>query len=196
MDRAIITLDEFDKLLEAYVDDHVGSVEQLTNQLRLVATEYDHIGLIIAGSELMRKITDQYRNALYGSTAVIELSCYDAPEQYEDACRIIEPGMLSGRRDFSLVGKMIIQITGGHPLYMRTLACAAANLTKRNRISPGLVNDAVRKLLKNEVLHGYIPDPGNTIRQPLQALSLMTNRLDEERANLILLVVAARTTLP
>jgi len=195
VNRAIIIFDEFDKMLKAYREELGENVESLLNQLRLMATEYNDIGLVIAGSDSMRKITAQYGNALYGSTAVIELSCFDSSETFEDAKKIIQPTKLHGRRDFSLVFETMVKMTGGHPLYLRLLAFATAKLARRNRISPGLVYQAVRKLLNNEVLQGTIPEFKNTVKATLQAVSPLGDELDENRALLLLYEIAAKTTL-
>lgn len=71
--RVILVLDEFDKLLENYRKGYVNEVEELVNQLRRAATEENDIGVVFAGSDLMKRITAHYRSALYGSATEIEL---------------------------------------------------------------------------------------------------------------------------
>lgn len=77
---------------------------------------------------------------------------------------------------------------------MRLVACAAAHLTSRRNVSHGTVAEAVRKLLRNEVLQGYLIDPQQQVLQSLQVLSVLGAE-DERYARLVLLQLARRTTL-
>ena len=74
IDSVILVFDEFDKLLEEYRRGLTAQVEELTNNLRHAATEEQGLGIILAGSDLMRNIVGHYRNALFGV-------CADRPSQ-------------------------------------------------------------------------------------------------------------------
>ena len=89
--QIILVLDEFDKLLEHYRKGFAADVEDLTNQLRRAATEEQDIGLILAGSDLMRTVVGQYRNALYGSTVDIYLEGFDGKKDRVAIKHIIIP---------------------------------------------------------------------------------------------------------
>jgi AAA+ ATPase superfamily predicted ATPase len=194
--HVILVLDEFDKLLESYRKGYEGNVEELVNQLRRAATEEPDIGIVLAGSDLMKIIIDHYRSALYGSARTITLDCFDREEHREEAYKIIAPERIRGRREFSKpTVDEIIRITGGHPLYMRLVGCAASHLSQRRRVSIGTVVQAVQELLHNEVLQGDLPDPKNLVKQPLQALKLMESDLDESLGRLLLLQLAHHTSL-
>jgi hypothetical protein len=193
--QIVLVLDEFDKLLEHYRKGFQSEVEDLTNQLRRAATEEVDIGLILAGSDLMRNVIEQYRNALYGSSTTIELNCFDQQKDRSSVRAIIAPPSLKGRRLFSeAVLDDIIRITGGHPLYMRLVACTASWITQRKRISRGIIIEAVYKLVRNEALKGYLPDPPNLIKQPLQSLNILSLS-DQPLAEILLLQIARYTTL-
>ncbi|MGH8070785.1 MAG: AAA family ATPase [Candidatus Entotheonellia bacterium] len=194
--RVILVLDEFDKLLESYRKGYEGNVEELVNQLRRAATEEPDIGVVLAGSDLMKIIIGHYRSALYGSATEIKLDCFDSEAHRKEAYKIIAPERIRGRREFSEpTVDEIIQITGGHPLYMRLVGCAASHLSQRRRVSKGIVVQAVQGLLHNEVLQGDLPDPKNLVKQPLQALKLMESDLDESLGRLLLLQLARHTSL-
>src|SRR5207249_11295936 len=170
----ILVLDEFDKLLESYRKGYEENVEELVNQLRRAATEEPDIGVVLAGSDLMKIIIGHYRSALYGSATEIKLGCFDSEAHRKEAYKSIAPERIRGRREFSEpTADEIIRITGGHPLYMRLAGCAASRLSQRRRVSIGTVVQAVQGLLHNEVLQGYIPDPKNLVTQPLQTLKLI-----------------------
>lgn len=193
--QIILVLDEFDKLREHYRKGYEADVEELTNQLRRAATEEQDIGLILAGSDLMRSVVGQYRNALYGSAIVISLEGFDEKKDRMAIRHIIAPDALMGRRLFDdAVIDDILRITGGHPLFMRLLACGAAWLNQRQRVTRGTVIETVGKLLRNEILPGYLPDMPNLALQPLQMLRLM-EEMDEIFAKLLLLQLARHTTL-
>ena len=74
IDGVILVFDEFDKLLEDYRRGLEAEVEELTSQLRHCATEERGLGIILAGSDLMRTIVGHYRNALFGSARVVSAS--------------------------------------------------------------------------------------------------------------------------
>ena len=193
--QVVLVLDEFDKLLEHYRKGYEANVEELMNQLRRAATEESDIGLILAGSDLMRNVVDRYRNALYGSTTVIELKCLDNAKDRTAAAKIIAPQALRDRRRFSpQVVSDIVTITGGHPLYMRLVACGSASLSRRRSVSRGTVIETVHKLLRNEVLPGYLPDPPNLVIQPLQVLRLL-DPVDQTLAEIVLRQLARHTGL-
>ena len=193
--QVILVLDEFDKLREHYRAGYEADVEDLTNQLRRAATEEQDLGLILAGSDLMRSVVGQYRNALYGSAIVIPLDGFDEKKDRMAIRRIVAPDALKGRRLFDdAVVDDIVRITGGHPLFMRLLACAAAWLNQRQRVTRGTVIETVGKLLRNEVLPGYLPDMPYLALQQLQVLRVMVE-MDEIFAKLLLLQLARYTTL-
>ena len=59
IESVILVFDEFDKLLEEYRRGLTASVEELTSQLRHAATEERGLGMIFAGSDLMKSILGQ-----------------------------------------------------------------------------------------------------------------------------------------
>jgi len=191
----VLVFDEFDKLLEHYHSGYEAEVEELTNQLRRAATEEPNLGLVLAGSDLMEKVLNQYRNALYGSATVVHLGTFDREKDRDAARRIVAPEALKNRRQFSdQVVADIVRFTGGHPLYMRLVACAAVWISRRRRISRGTVIESISLLLRNQVLQGYLPDVANVVTQPMQVIGLLTP-LDQALAHLLLLVMARHTTL-
>jgi len=191
----VLLFDEFDKLLEHYRKGHEADVEELTNQLRRAATEEKDLGVVLAGSDLMEIILGQYRNAMFGSASRLRLECFDRAQDRVFARAIIAPESLKGRRRFSdAVLDQIVQITGGHPLFMRLVACAAVYLSPRRNISHGTVAEAVGKLLRNEVLQGYLIDPQQQVLQSLQVLTVLGAE-DDRYARVILLQLARHTTL-
>ncbi|MGD0075659.1 MAG: ATP-binding protein [Candidatus Binataceae bacterium] len=195
VERVVLLFDEFDKLLEHYRKGSQQDVEELTNQLRRAATEEQDLGIIVAGSDLMRHLIDHPRNALYGSATVLQLKCFDEPGQRAAARLIVAPDGLNGRLKFNeQVLDDVIRITGGHPLFMRLVACAAAYLTRRRNVSRGTVVNAVTRLLRNEVLQGDLPDVPQLVRQPLQVIASL-EPIDRVSANLLLLQLARHTTL-
>lgn len=191
--RTVLVMDEFDKLLEAYRKNMRNEVEELINQLRLAATEEQELGLLLAGSDLMRGILDHYRSAMYGSATVIQLEGF---HDLEKARQIIAPTALQGRREFGdAVCREVIKITGGHPLYMRLVGCAASHLSNHRRVSIGTIHEAVDKLLRGQVLKGTFPDPLNLVKQPLSALKLMESETEERLCRLLLLQLARPISL-
>jgi hypothetical protein len=195
VDQIVFVMDEFDKLLEFYRKGHEADVEELTNQLRRAATEEENIGIILAGSDLMRNVVGQYRNALYGSASVILLECFDGKRHRSEARRIVAPETLRGRRIFSeAVLDELVKVTGGHPLYLRLVACGAAWLTRKRHVSRGDVIESVHKLLRNDVLQGFLPDPPNLVVQPLQALRIL-DRKDQILSEILLRQIARHTTI-
>jgi hypothetical protein len=119
----------------------------------------------------MENILGRYRNALFGSASVLRLECFDKPEQRAFARAIVAPDALRGRRRFGDGPlQFLVDMTGGHPLFMRLVACASAYLSARRNISYGTVTTTIQKLLRNEVLQGYLPDVQQQVLQPLQAL--------------------------
>jgi hypothetical protein len=111
------------------------------------------------------------------------------------ARQIVAPEALRKRQLFSEdVLDDIIKITGGHPLYMRLVACAAASLSRRQRVTRGTVIEAVHGLLHNVVLQGYLPDVPSLVMQPLQALKLLET-MDQILAEILLRQFARYTTL-
>lgn len=191
--RTVLVMDEFDKLLEAYRKNMRNEVEELINQLRLAATEEQELGLLLAGSDLMRGILDHYRSAMYGSATVIQLEGF---QDLEKARQIIAPTALQGRREFGdAVCLDVIKITGGHPLYMRLVGCAASHLSNHRRVSIGTIHEAVDKLLRGQVLKGTFPDPLNLVKQPLSALKLMESETEERLCRLLLLQLARPISL-
>lgn len=195
LSQIVLVLDEFDKLLESYWKGYEAEVGGLTNQLRRAATEEMDIGLVLAGSDLMRRVVGQYRNAFYGSATTIQLECFTGGKHRLSARRIVAPEALRRRRLFGEdVLDDIIRITGGHPLYMRLVACAAAHLSRRQRVTRGTVNEAVHRLLRNVVLQGHLPDVPTLVMQPLQAVRLLETT-DQLLAELLLRQFARHTTL-
>jgi hypothetical protein len=77
---------------------------------------------------------------------------------------------------------------------MRLVACAAAALAHRRNISHGDVVDAVQKLLRNEVLQGFLPDTANLVIQPLQALRILEAN-ERVLSEILLRQIARHTTL-
>ena len=110
-ERVILIFDEFDKLLEEYRTQR-EDVEELTNQLRHAGTEDDDIGILLAGSELMKRFVGQPRNALYGSATHIELQCFDSSEDRGAAREIVAPQRLMGRRVFRTLPATSLPPTG------------------------------------------------------------------------------------
>ena len=195
VNHVILLLDEFDKLLEIYQGGHRAEVEELINQLRRAATEEDRIGLVLAGSDLMKEVIGLYRSALYGSAVDVKLGYFSSDKDRVFARQIIAPQALGSARSFGEdVVTEIVDIAGGHPLYMRLLACAAAYLSRRNRVSRSVVLQATRDLLRGGLLGGYLPEPTNLVKQPLQAL-LSLKPEDRVLSELLLLQIARRTTL-
>lgn len=194
-DSVVLVFDEFDKLLEEYRSGMAADVEDLTSQLRHAATEEHGLGIILAGSDLMGKIVGHYRNALFGSARVVHLECFDAEAHIKEATRIISPERLGNRRTFTADGiRQVIDICGGHPLYMRLLACAAAKLAKTRRIGGGSVKAVVPPLLTNAVFPGFFPDVSGTVRQQLQFLNLM-EPASRNLSELFLLTLARYSSL-
>ena len=193
----VLVFDEFDKLLEAYRKGLEPQVQELLNQLRRAALEDPSIGVILAGSDLMKVILLEYRSAMYGSAAVVPLTCFDTPAQRVDAERVIRPLRLSQRRRFPQhVVDAIVTITGGHPYYLRLLSCAACFVSTRQVVSVGTVHQAVRNLLRNEILRDAgLPDPLNLVLGPLQALAYLESEDDELLGWLLLLQLAHVTAL-
>jgi len=192
----VLIFDEFDKLLEAYRKDLRPRVEEVINQLRHAALEKSNFGVVLAGSDLMKGIFEQYRNALFGSTRPLELKGFDGEDHRDDARQIIAPARLGARRIFAeAVVERIVEIAGGHPLYMRMIGCAATHLSRRRRISIGSVHKAVAALLENRVLPGDLIDPPNLVKEPQQALKLMESDEDEILGRLLLLQMARVTSL-
>ena len=195
VESVILVFDEFDKLLEGYRRGLTAGVEELTNQLRHAATEERGLGMILAGSDLMKSILGQYRNALYGSARIVEIECFDSEDHRREATQIIAPDGLRNRRVFTADGiRQVVEICGGHPLYMRLLACAAVERSQTRRISPGSVNATVPALLDNAVFPGLFPDVAGTVRQQLQCLNLM-DQIRRSLSELFLLVLARYSSL-
>jgi len=194
--QVVLLFDEFDKLLEAYRRNMRPKVEELINQLRRAALELDDIGLVVAGSDLMKSLVGEYRSAFYGSATDLHLERFTEDKHFNEAKAIISPQRLQARRIFTdPVVQRIVAVTGGHPLYMRLVSCAAVCLSDRRRISMGTVHEAVRRLLENSVLAGHLPDPMNLVTQPLQALKLMDSDKEELLGRLLLLQLARSTSL-
>ena len=192
-DSVVLVFDEFDKLLEAYRLDLRQYVEELVNQLRRAATEYPNLGILLAGSDLMRLILEQYRSALYGSASIIELEGLDSPDE---ARAIIAPERLMGKRRFrQRVVERIVSMAGGHPLYMRTIAMASALTAKSTFVTEGTALTAAQDLIGGRVLTGYIPEFRNLVLQPLQSLAILEEGLDATLARLLLLRTAVHTSL-
>lgn len=197
--RFVLLFDEFDKLLECYRRGWEAEVEELTNNLRHAATEERGLGIVLAGSELMARIVGHYRNALFGSAQDLHLRCFSGPEHRQDAVQIISPERLGGRRVFTEQAiEQVIRISGGHPLYMRLVACASARLVPRRRITAQVVSGAVNSLLRNRVLPGRFPDPPRLVRQPLQVLQLIDQKEEmygHALAEMLLFVLARHSSL-
>ena len=192
----VLVMDEFDKLLESYRKGYTEKVEELINQLRRAATEEEDIGIILAGSDLMKQVVGHYRSAFYGSATVIELPCFNKDSDLEEAHEVIAPHRIRGFRHFSKeIVRKIVGITGGHPLYLRLIGCVCSYITTRKRISSGTVMEATRKFISEEVLRGNLPGSMHLILQPLQALRLMETQLDEDLGRLMLLKLARNTSL-
>jgi hypothetical protein len=195
IERTVLVFDEFDKLLEHYRSDNREHVEDLTSQLRRAATEESTIGIVVAGSDLMREVVGHYRNALYGSATEIELKTFDRRADAVAVRRIVAPESLRGRRIFEAdVVNHILELTGGHPLFIRLVACAAATVSRRRVVSRGTVREAVSALLRNDVLEGRISNFSNMVRQPLQVLRLLSPE-DAVLAELLLVEFASITTM-
>ena len=195
VDSVVLVFDEFDKLLEEYRRGLRAEVEELTNQLRHAATEEQGLGIVLAGSDLMRSILGHYRNALFGSARIVSLECFDADAHIKEARKIIAPESLRNRRVFTDDGlRQVVDICGGHPLYMRLLACAAVERSRTRRISGGTVRATVPALLDNAVFPGLFPDVAGTVRQQLQCLNLM-DPARRSLAELFLLVLARYSSL-
>ena len=90
--------------------------------------------------------------------------------------------------------RMIVEHTGGHPLFLRIVGCVCSVVAKRRRISRGVVMEGIARLVRNEVLEGDLPDPVSVAKQQLQPLRLL-KREDALRAELLLVRLAQRTTL-
>jgi hypothetical protein len=194
--RIVLVMDEFDKLLENYRKGYVNEVEELINQLRRAATEEKNIGIILAGSDLMRRITGHYRSALYGSAIEVELGYFNEDQHKQEAREIIAPHQIAKFREFPPeVVQEVVRITGGHPWYMRLIGCVTSYISSRQRISIGTVMEATRKFLDNNVLQGDLPGPMHLVLQPLQALRLMETPIDETLGRLLLLQLARHTSL-
>jgi len=192
----VLVMDEFDKLLESYRKGYAEKVEELINQLRRAATEEEDIGIVLAGSDLMKQVVGHYRSAFYGSATVIELPCFDKDSDAKEAHEVVAPHRIRGFRHFSTdIVREIVKITGGHPLYLRLIGCVCSYITTRKRISSGTVMEATRKFLAEEVLQGNLPGSMHLVLQPLQALKLMETQLDEDLGRLMLLKLARNTSL-
>ena len=195
VNHVVLLFDEFDKLLEIYRGEHRAEVEELINQLRRAATEEDRIGLALAGSDLMKEVIGLYRSALYGSAVDVKLGYFSSDKDKKFAKQIIAPQALGSARSFGEDAVTeIIDIAGGHPLYMRLLSCAAAYSSRRNRVSRSVVLQATRDLLSGGLLGSYLPEPTNLVKQPLQALLILKPE-DRVLSELLLLQIARRTTL-
>ena len=195
IDSVVLVFDEFDKLLEEYRRGLTAGVEELTSQLRHAATEEQGLGMILAGSDLMQNILGHYRNALFGSARIVRLECFDTEDHLHEATKIIAPAGLRNRRAFTEDGiRQVVDICGGHPLYMRLLACAAVERSQTRRISGGSVRATVPALLKNAVFPGLFPDVAGTVRQQLQCLNLMVP-VQRRLSELFLLVLARHSSL-
>lgn len=193
--HVVLMFDEFDKLLEQYYSGNRANVEELTNQLRKAASQERDIGVVIAGSELLKHLTGDPRNALYGSITVLGLECFQGEKHFQEAKSIVAPEMLHNRRVFvdSVISE-IIRLTGGHPFYMKLVACASARSSTRQRVSQGTVLTAIQSLLKNEIFPGYLPDVQSLVMQPLQVLHLLP-LADKTLCELLLYQVARHSTL-
>ncbi len=194
--RVVLLFDEFDKLLESYRSGYRADTEQLLNELRRAATEDPNLGLVLAGSDLMQVILGHYRSAMYGSATSMKLLGFSEGETLAAAREIIAPKLVRTHREFSdSVIRLVVRITGGHPLYMRQIGCACALLTKRRHVTEGTVMTSVKALLRGEILAGDIPDFPNTVTQPLQSLKLMESRSDELVGRLALCQLARHVRL-
>ncbi|MDB4285468.1 ATP-binding protein, partial [bacterium] len=196
IDKVVLIFDEFDKLLESYRKGMEADVEELLNHIRHVALEEDDVGVVLVGSDLMREVVTRYRSALHGSATEIEVSRFVGEERYREAEQIVAPHRIRQHREFpGSVVREAVEITGGHPLYLKIVGCAVAEKSDRRRISNGMLHKAVRELIDNKVLQGSIPDPRNLVQQPMQALALMRSEIDEACAKLLLVQLSRHTSL-
>ncbi len=192
-DTVIIEMDEFDKLLEVYRKGYEDKVQELMSQLRKAAHEEDHIGVILAGSDLMSRVVDDYRSPMYGSGVTIQLEPFS---DLAEARQIVAPQAIEDSLIFDdTVIEEVLRITGGHPFYMKLLGCAIAAQSTHKRVSLGLVRKALTMLLRNEVLPGMMADLKRAVKAPLQALRLMDSEMDQKLARLLLIYLAGETSL-
>jgi hypothetical protein len=78
---------------------------------------------------------------------------------------------------------------------MQLVAAAAAFMSERRTISPGVVTRAIQELIRGKILAGHIPSPKHLVLQPLQSLGLLDTDADEATGRLLLLRLAYHTSL-
>jgi hypothetical protein len=192
----VLIMDEFDKLLEHYRKGYQNAVEELISQLRRIATEDAHTGVLLAGSDLMKRLVGHYRSAFYGSAVDIELKGFNLEQDFTAAAEIICPDSIKAYRQFpDNALREVMTITGGHPLYMRLVGCAASFISGRKRVSVTTVREATKRLLLRNILQGETSDPVTLVRGPLQALKLLKTDADQDLGLLLLLHLAVHTSL-
>ncbi|MCP4523804.1 MAG: ATP-binding protein, partial [Candidatus Gracilibacteria bacterium] len=193
----VLLFDEFDKFVEYYRNGHKSDIDNIINQLRSISLDPNNsIGIVIAGSDIMKIMFSDYRNAMYGSSVQINLQTLNKASNKKDAIELIQPTRLNGKKNFEHVIQQIIDFTGGHPLYMRVLSYMSAILSKQVLVRPSTVNKAVRTIFSNDnaLYTGGIVDK-NVFTAPLNAISLFEKKFEQKMARLLLALISKITTI-
>ena len=152
IERLVLFVDEFDRFVEPLLVGLGNEVSTFMWNLRSVVQRAETVSLVLAGSGLQRLLTDNYKDALFGSITQISLASFSWERDREAVLDTFLPPAirlrLCRKDEVEAVGYHAWEICGGHPMFLSLLGAAAAALGRGRHWTPAFLNYVVEQLVE------------------------------------------------
>lgn len=148
--RLLLMLDEFDKIQEG-IENGITNAQVLEN-FRHLFQHNQQIGVIISGSQKLRKMRHSYWSTLYGLGKQIRVGFY-SPDEEEEAIKLVEQPSINMLSFNSEATKQIIKLCALQPYFIQSLCsrifdyCVVQNHIKN--VSLKIVDEAANELIRD-----------------------------------------------
>lgn len=186
--RVILIFDEGDKLVQPFLarsDTYHRHINAVLGQFRSISQHLAGVGIVLAGTDLMRRLMSDYHQSFFSSTQVLTIGGLDWEAELDAIVRLVFPPAVKQRlqvEDDTL--RYIFDLTGGIPYYLACVGYAIAALTRRAHVTISTVNRAVEGIMTDQVPGTLQLNPGIFLK-PLETLA----SLGSPREQIALLVL-------
>lgn len=179
--RVILIFDEGDKLVQPYLarsETYHRHINAVLGQLRSISQHLPDVGLVLAGTDLMRRLMNEYHQPFFASTEQLTIGGLDWETELSAIRRLVFPPAVGQKlrvEDETL--KYVFDLTGGIPYYLACVGYAIAALSRRAHVTIPSVNRAVEMIMTDQVPGTLQLNPAIFIK-PLETLASLGSPRD------------------
>jgi hypothetical protein len=198
IERLVLFIDEFDRFVEPLLVGLASPVNTFMWNLRPVVQRAETISLILAGSGLQRLLTDNYKDALFGSIGQIPIDAFSWDEDREAVLDTFLPrevrSQLCRAGEVEEVARHAWELCGGHPMFLALLGAATAALGRGRHWTRALLRHVVEQVVERGIrAEGVQVTRGDFYGHIFDSLQRLPVR-DQAVAKLLLVNLAEHTT--